>query len=163
MRTLTLSISLVFLASLALPTVASAGPLGCAQAISSCVNGGKKVADKIKKSRAACEALRDCKKVCRVDKRDEKADARGDKKACLNKCDSKKGKKKRQCKRACRKDKRGDFKDARQDKRACVQTCRDNYKTPTCKKARRKMVATIVGQGLKCAAQVTAQCAPAAP
>lgn len=157
------ALSVFALICVCLPGVASAGPLGCAQAIASCAKGGKKVADRIKTSRNACEALRDCKKVCRVDKRDEKSDARDDKQSCLNTCDKKKGKAKRQCKSSCRKAKRSDFKDARGDKRDCVQTCRDNYKTPACKKARKQMVATIVAQGLKCAGQVTAQCAPVAP
>ncbi|MFN3200173.1 MAG: hypothetical protein ACE366_17375 [Bradymonadia bacterium] len=158
-----MSIAFLFFAGLLLPSTASAGPLACAQAIGGCVGGGTKVAKKIKASRNACAALRDCKKVCRVDKRDAKGDARNDKKSCLNKCDGKKGKAKRQCKSACRKDKRGDFKEARGDKRACVQQCRDDYKTPACKKARRQMIATIVAQGLKCAAQVTAQCATPTP
>ena len=143
--------------------VAQAGPLGCANAIATCVGGGKKVADKIKASRDACEALRDCKNVCKDDKRDAKRDAKNDKKSCLKTCDSLKGKKKRQCKSACRQDKRSDKRDARRDKRSCVQTCRDNYKTKSCKKARFSMATTIAAQGLKCASKVTAQCGPTAP
>ena len=157
--------ALLLLVAVALvaPLSANAGPLGCAKAIADCVGGGKKVADKIKASRQACEALRDCKKVCRVDKKDAKKDAKQDKKSCIKSCDSLKGKKKRQCKRDCKKTKRGAKSDARKDKRGCMQTCRDNYKTKACKKARSSMALTIAGQGLKCAAKVTAQCGPTAP
>ena len=143
--------------------VVHAGPLGCANAIATCIGGGKKTAEKIKASRAACEALRDCKKVCKDDKRDAKRHAKKDKKSCLQSCDSLKGKKKRQCKSECRQDKRSDKRDARRDKRSCVQTCRDNYKTKSCKKARFSMTTTIAAQGLKCASKVTAQCGPTAP
>ncbi len=145
------------------PTAAEAGPLGCAQAIAGCVGGGKKVADKIKTSRNACEALRDCKKVCRVDKREAKADNRDEKKDCIDSCKNKKGKAKRNCKQSCRQDKRADNKEARGEKRDCVADCKAQYKTPQCKDARKKMVAAIVGQGLKCAAQVAIQCPPGAP
>ena len=146
-----------------MPMIAQAGPLGCANAIKGCVGGGQKVAEKIKKSRQACEALRDCKKVCKENKKDTKRQAKNDKKSCTNSCKSLKGKKKRECKRNCRKDKRSTKKNARKDKRSCVQVCRDNYKTKSCKKARFSMATTIAAQGLKCAAQVTAQCGPTAP
>lgn len=143
--------------------VAEAGPLACAQAINSCVGGGKKAADKIKEARSACEALRDCKQVCREDKRSTKQDAKGDKNSCLAGCDKKSGKAQQECKSECRQDKRDDVRDARDDKRDCVQECRDKYKTQACKKARTQMALTIAAQGLKCAAQVTAQCAPPTP
>ena len=142
---------------------AEAGPLACAQAINSCVGGGKKAAEKIKAARSSCEALRDCKKVCREDKRSTKKDAKGDKKSCLAGCDKKSGKAKSQCKSECRQDKRGDVREARGDKRDCVQECRDKYKTQACKKARSQMALTLTAQGLKCAAQVTAQCVPPTP
>ena len=142
---------------------AFAGPLGCADAVASCVGGGKKVADSIKKSRGKCAALRDCKKVCRSDKREAKSEAKSDKKSCLKACDRLKGKTKRSCKNDCRKTKRSDKKDARVTKRDCVQTCRDDYKTPQCKKARTQMIKAITVQGLKCATKVSAQCGLTAP
>lgn len=145
------------------PSSVQAGPLGCANAIQGCVGGGKKVAEKIKNSRQACEALRDCKNVCKDDKRDAIQETSGDHKACLNSCDSLGGKKKRQCESECRQEKRSEKKDAHQEKRSCVDICRDNYKTKSCKEARFSMATTIAAQGLKCAAQVSAQCGPSAP
>lgn len=142
---------------------ALAGPLGCADAITSCVGGGKKVSASIKNSRGKCAALRDCKKVCRSDKKEAKSEAQSDKKSCLKTCDRLKGKAKSKCKKDCRKTKRSDKKEARVHKRDCVHTCRDNYKTPQCKKARSQMIKSITLQGLKCAAKVSAQCGLTAP
>lgn len=159
-----LSAALMLVASAGLNmSEAEAGPVGCAQAIGSCVGGGVKVAKLIKASREACEALRDCKKVCRNDKSSVRRNARNDKKSCISSCNQKSGKAKRQCKKQCRAEKKSSFKIGNSDKRSCVQTCRDNYKTKACKKARKKMSLAIAGQGLKCAVQVTAQCAPIVP
>jgi hypothetical protein len=145
------------------PAPAEAGPVACIKAIAGCGKGTVKTIKAVKASRAACEALRDCKKVCRVDKRATKKDNKGDKKACISSCDRKKGKAKRQCKKSCRKVKRGGNQEARGVKRGCMDSCRAQYKTKACKKARRKLVATIAGEGLKCAATVAAGCATATP
>ena len=145
------------------PAPAEAGPVACIKAIAGCGKGTAKSIKAIKESRAACKALRDCKQVCRVDKREAKDDNKDDKQACISGCDSKKGKAKRECKQSCRQDKRGANQDARGEKRDCMDSCREQYKTDTCKKARRKLVATITGEGLKCAAAVTAGCATATP
>ena len=152
-----------FLFSYLASSTAIAGPLGCADAIASCVGGGQKVAVSIKESRGECAALRDCKKVCRSHKKDAKLDAKSQKKSCLKTCEGLKGKAKISCKKGCRKTKRTDKKEARVTKRDCVQTCRDDYKTPQCKKARSQMIKAITLQGLKCATKVSAQCGLTAP
>mgnify|MGYP005627702831 CR=1 FL=1 len=161
-KSITLSFC-VLTSAMLLSSVSFAGPLGCANAIKACIGGGKNVADSIKDSRGKCEALRDCKKVCRHDKRESKSEAKSDKKSCLKTCDNLKGKEKRSCKKSCKKTKRSDKRDARSTKRDCVQSCRDNYKTPQCKKARQQMIKTITVEGLKCGAKVSAQCGATAP
>ena len=148
----------------AMSSVAEAGPLACAKAIAGCGKGVGKSGKQIKATRAACAALRDCKKVCRVDKRETKHDNKDDKKVCVSRCDKKKkGKAKRACKQSCRQDKRGDNQDARQDKQACVTQCRADYKTPACKKARADLVKTLTVEGLKCSAAVAVACPTAVP
>jgi hypothetical protein len=161
-KNITLSVC-ILMSSMMLSSVAFAGPLGCANAINSCIGGGKKVADSIKDSRGNCEALRDCKKVCRSDKKEAKSEAKSNKKSCVKTCDNLKGKEKRSCKKSCKKTKRSSKRDARSTKRDCVQTCRDDYKTPQCTKARRQMIKMITLEGLKCGAKVSAQCGATAP
>lgn len=160
---LRISLATAMVFAIFLPATASAGPIACAKAIATCGKGGVKSAKQIKATRSACEALRDCKVVCRVDKRAEKRDNRGDKRRCITGCNSKRGKAKKQCKRSCRSTKRSGNQGARTDKRQCVRQCRADYKTPACKGARTKLMATLALEGLKCAASVAAACPTAIP
>ncbi len=142
---------------------ALAGPVSCGLAIKGCVEGGKAVSDSIKKTRSECKGLRDCKKVCRLTKKDSKAIAKAEKKHCKKKCKSKKGKTKRKCKTACRKDKKFAVKEANKIKRACTKKCKAEYLTPQCHTARMKMIKKITAKGLGCAVKVSGACAAPAP
>jgi hypothetical protein len=113
--------------------------LACA---SSAVGAGTAVASTIKE----CKALRECKKVCREEKRDCKKEARGNKKDCKDDCRDRygKGKDYRDCVDNCRDEKKDDKGECKADKTDCKDDCRLEYKSPQCKAAR----TAIIGAGL---------------
>ena len=142
---------------------AHAGPASCALAINNCVGGGKAVAGAIKASRSACQALRDCKKVCKSDHKDNKKAAKSNKKNCRSQCKSKKGKSKRSCMKNCRKTKKSAVKSSKGVKKGCLKSCRAQYKTPDCKKARAKLAKTLTAKGIGCALKVSSACVAPVP
>lgn len=142
---------------------AHAGPASCALAINNCVGGGKAVAAAIKVSRNACQALRDCKKVCKSDHKDNTKTAKSSKKNCKSKCRSKKGKSKRSCVKSCRKSKKSTVKSSKGVKKGCLKSCRAQYKTPDCKKARAKLAKTLTAKGIGCALKVSSACVAPVP
>ena len=117
---------------------AHAGPASCALAINNCVGGGKAVAGAIKASRSACQALRDCKKVCKSDHKDNKKAAKSNKKNCRSQCKSKKGKSKRSCMKNCRKTKKSAVKSSKGVKKGCLKSCRAQYKNTGLQKSTSK-------------------------
>ena len=123
---------------------------------SSCGQAAKEVftsiGTAIKKSRAACAALRNCKKDCRASKRSDRQSVKAGKKDCKASCKGKKGKDKRKCMKACRKTSRSKMKTVRSNKRGCMKTCRTKFKTPECRQAR-KGVFGAFGKALKKLAQ----------
>ena len=154
----------IFLGVLCFTTQSSwAGPASCAMAIKGCVGGGKDVAAAIKKSRAECKGLRDCKKVCRIDKKRAKQVTKATKKECTKICKKKKGKAKRKCTKKCRKDKKVETRVTNQIKKACTKSCKSDYLTPQCKSARTRMISKITVKGLSCALKVSGACAAPAP
>ena len=142
---------------------AHAGPASCALAIKNCASSGKAVAGAIKASRSACEALRDCKKVCKVDHKTNKKTAKADKKSCKKTCKGKKGKSKRACKKSCSKTKKTVKKASKVEKKGCIKSCRAQYKTPQCKSARLKLAKTLAVKGVGCAVKVSSACAAPVP
>ena len=140
-----------------------AGPASCALAIKGCVGGGKDVAVSIKKSRAACKGLRDCKKVCKIGKKEAKQIAKAEKKHCKKKCKGKKGKSKRTCKKKCRKDKRFATKTAKKINSKCKKKCKAEYLTNQCRSARKSMIKKLTVKGVGCALKVSGACAAPAP
>lgn len=142
---------------------AHAGPASCALAIKGCASGGKDVAGAIKKSRTACAALRDCKKVCKSTHKSNKKSAKSTKKNCKKACKGKKGKAKRACKKSCRKSKKSTKKESKGVKKSCIKSCRAQYKTPACKDARKKLAKTLTTKGVGCALKVSSACAAPVP
>ena len=102
----------------------------------------------IKKSRAACAALRNCKKECRAGKKADRQSVKAGKKDCKAQCRGKKGKDKRNCKKACRQTSRSKMKSVRGNKRGCNKSCRDKFKTPECKQARKDVFGAF-GKAIK--------------
>lgn len=137
-----------------------AGPVACAKAIKDCVDTTKAITQATKTARAECEALRDCKQVCKKKKQMGKKGTKNNKQQCMDACDGKKGKAKRQCKADCREDKRETKKNVNAEKKGCVDVCKDQYKTAECKQARRDLIDIIAKDAPKCAAKFSAGCAP---
>eukprot|EP00171_Calliarthron_tuberculosum_P002406 IDg2406t1 len=112
-----------------------------------CANNAKKFGKDIFGSIKACKMLRRCKRSCREEKRADKRVCQRSERDCLSDCRRrhKKGRRFRKCKRSCRRTKRRCARAARRKNRQCRRVCRTPYRTPECKKARRR----ILGSGLK--------------
>ena len=111
-------------------TFAATSDNACQAAIKSCAIAAKD----LKLSAPACKPLRQCKQVCRSEKKVCKTNCRDLKKECKATCKSKysKGKDFRECKKGCRHLKKSCKKDCKTVKKGCKQKCRLNFKTPAC-------------------------------
>lgn len=102
---------------------------------------------------AACKAVRECKKKCRIVKKDCKKEARSTKKQCKDQCKDRfgSGKKFRECKRDCKDDKREAKQECKSEKRECAKICRGSYLSPECLAARTLTLTTGGLGAISCA------------
>lgn len=106
----------------------------CSALVQECTDAAKEV----KLFPPQCAPLRDCKRVCRGERRECKQECRNVKRDCKAECRAKygRGKDYRQCKRSCRSVKRECRNNCRVVKTDCKNECRVTYKTPSCLQAR---------------------------
>ncbi|HHJ20973.1 MAG TPA: hypothetical protein ENJ84_14280 [Gammaproteobacteria bacterium] len=150
-------IVILFLLSSGYSTVVSAGPLSCAASGVACAGALKKSSPGLAGKIGACKALRNCKTLCKAEKKECRQGSKAAKKACIDDCQSSgiHGKDLKHCKKECKAGKRLSKKACRSDKKSCKNDCRGNFKTPACQSARAAATGSIAASIAACATVVS--------